>query len=119
MTAPAQVRAFWAMRRAVCNNALDPSEPVGGVSVDIKWCPESCRFEVEVSDGESIAYSAAPTLEQALLAFEYLDEGESVLIDNSGRALCFECGGSGCEECNGTGAAPSPPHAWPPEGVVV
>lgn len=112
-----EIEAFWALRRSVGNNGIG-DEPVGGVIVAISWNAQTEMFEADL-DGGSMCSVAAPTLVQALLALEYLDEGEAVVLDAGGRALCLDCGGSGCAECGQTGRDPSPPHAWPGDGVVV
>ena len=109
-----EARAFWALRRAV--GAYDPDEPGSGQTVTIQRDAASGMYEVE-RDAES--YSAATDLAQALLALDYLDEGESVLIGPDGSALCAECRGQGCGVCHGSGASVCPPHRWPTTGVVV
>jgi len=105
MTAPAQVRAFWAMRRAVCN-----------AEVTVRRDAETDAVEAEDDRGR---YASAPTLEQALLALDFLEDGEHVRVDNEGRAVCLESGGAGCERCGGSGVPESPPRSWPCEGMVV
>lgn len=118
MTAPVQIQAFWALRKAVANSP-DPSEPAGGTAVVIRWDDSLRMFEVESESESSRIYAAAPTLEQALLALDYLDAGDSVVVSHTGRALCVECGGAGCETCRHSGESASPPRRWPVEGTVV
>jgi hypothetical protein len=80
-------------------------------------------------DGDG--FVRAPSLELAVRALAYLDEGEQVTLDEAGRATCDGCGGRGrrldpergqiayveCSECNGRGDDPSPPKAWPKGGI--
>lgn len=113
----AKIEAFDALLEAV-NDCSDPSEPCGGVSVTIRFLGDTDRgpgrktYEVVCEAAETGASSEAPTLQLALRALAYLDEGEGVLVGSDGRAVCMECRGSGCPEC-----PESVPHAWPEHGI--
>lgn len=104
----------------VRNNALD-EEPVGGCTLSLYYDPDTKRYNADVEAGEANVGVEAPTLELALAALEYCDEGEGVTVDADGVPVCRECidepEGFPCEYCENTRRDRHPPHAWPKDGL--
>ncbi|MGH1343833.1 MAG: hypothetical protein ACRBN8_19910 [Nannocystales bacterium] len=111
---PLLERAIDAIRQSVHPGATSRK-------VEINWDAKSERYEVEVFGSDRCCYAAAPTLELALLAAGKLGDLDSVAVDDTGNAVCLECGGktpNACAHCSGTGRDPEPPCNWPTGGVL-
>lgn len=90
----------------------------GQLEVTLWFDPEHQTYSITFHEGGITHGGAeAPTLELAIVASAYCSEGDSVLVDRRGQALCLECRGGKCPECHGTGRDTCPPHCWPRDGL--
>jgi len=114
--------AWEALAYAVRNNGVDDA-PVGGVSVELHFSPEDGRYHADFEACEANGGASASTLEDAVRALAYLDEGEGVIVGDDGLAVCPECdvGRTGepqdCPACDNTRRDQNPPHDWPASGL--
>ena len=105
---------------AAINAIIDVTTSVRGLRIELdkrqRWC-------VEVSSGSKPGrYAVATQLHHALVALTFLDDGEQVLLDESGIVLCQTCEGDAdlhCPECGGNGVCgtSSLPAGWPEKGL--
>lgn len=121
MTPEKQREEAWEALHCAVANSYDPKDddPPGDTTVTIDYDRSTKRYNVWVQAGETEISASGPTLELALMAMSYCDEGESVTVDRNGVAICAECNRDGCNECGGKGLDPYKPHAWPEGGLLL
>lgn len=90
--------AWRELLRLVNNNAIDDGDPVGDLTVSMRWDRDRSRYVVGVDAGEATSSGEGPSLALAVAAAAMADECEGVTLTAYGAWVCRECEGAGCAD---------------------